>query len=320
MTLYPQALNNLQSLLKKYTESDLKKNEAETRFHFIDDFLINCLGWDKQKIHVETYESGDYTDYELGNPRALILEAKREGVTFELPVKPIKSLTQPVRSIIDLNREAKKAIEQVQGYCATRGVRYAIISNGSQLIAFIATRFDGKSPFEGTAFVIDGFEQLERNFAQVYNLLSPLAIEAHKLSQFLEANGIVGIPYKLSSQLHNYPSFRYQTDSANQLRMVAELLLEDITRTPDVETSFYQECYCESGALAQDALVSKNLLKTRYAALFNPTEESPHLSPVRNKGQSISPEIMAEGLSKRPIVLIGDVGVGKTSFIRNLIL
>jgi len=29
---------------------------------------------------------------------------------------------------------------------------------------------------------------------------------------------------------------------------------------------------------------------------------------------------MAEGLSRRPIILIGDVGVGKSSFIRNLIL
>ncbi len=28
---------------------------------------------------------------------------------------------------------------------------------------------------------------------------------------------------------------------------------------------------------------------------------------------------MAEALSKRPIVLIGDVGVGKTSFVKNLI-
>lgn len=319
MIAYPQAKINLNLLIQKFTETALK-NEAETRFHFIDEFLTSCLGWERGQIHVEKYESGDYTDYEIGSPRTLILEAKREGVTFELPVKPQKKLTQSLRSIIDLNVAAKSAIEQVQQYCATRGVRYALISNGSQLIAFIATRYDGKSPFDGMAFVIDGFEQLEQSFALVYQHLSPLGIEANKLSLYLEADGIVGIPYKLSSHLQNYPSFRYQTESAAQLRMIAELLLEDITRTSNVEISFYKECYCESGALSQDALVSKNLLKTRYAALFNPTEKSPSLSPVRKKGESISTEIMAEALSKRPIILIGDVGVGKTSFIRNLIL
>lgn len=316
---YNQAKNNLDELLTSFSEVSVK-NEAQTRFHFIDEFLTKCLGWDKDVITVEKYESGDYTDYEIGIPKILILEAKREGTTFELPIKDQKTLQHSLLSIIDLNKPAKEAIEQVQGYCSKRGVRYAAVSNGPQLIVFIATRTDGDSPFNGQALVIDGYAQMKESFAHIYQFLSPDGLASNRLLSYLDANEIRGIPDKFSSSLTSYNNFRYQTESANQLRLIAELLLEDIERTPEVETQFYRECYCESGALSQDALISKNLLKTRYAALFNPQEKSPILSPARGRHQSISPDILAEALTKRPLILIGDVGVGKTSFIKNLIL
>jgi len=317
---YQEAKIKLAQLVGRVNESQCL-NEAETRFHFIDELLTACLGWDRDHIHVEIYEDGDYSDYEMGDPRCLILEAKREGSGFEIPARENKKLLSSIPAICDLSPSAKKALEQVQGYCAARGVRYAVVCNGPQLIAFLATRFDGKSPLNGVALVVDGFEQFQSEFARIYECLSPVGVAAHKLALFLDANGITGIPEKISSRLQNYPSFRYQTSSSNQLRMIAELLLEDVTRTADVEKLFYKECYCESGALAQDALVSKNLLKTRYAALFNPSEEAPLLAPAKPKGgQVISAEILAEGLSRRPVILIGDVGVGKTSFIKNLVL
>lgn len=317
---YPQAKSKLIELLGRFDETTCR-NEAETRFHFIDQLLIDCLGWDRSQIHVEIHEDGDYADYEIGIPRCLILEAKKVGVGFEIPAREKKKLVNSIPALCDLSKSAKAAIHQVQGYCASRGVKYAVVCNGPQLIAFIATRFDGKSPFDGVALVIDGYEQFKEEFARIYECLSPVGLASHKLAHYLDANGIFGIPEKISSRLQNYPSFRYQTDSSNNLRIIAELLLEDVTRTTDIEKRFYKECYCESGALAQDALVSKSLLKTRYAALFNPTEESPKLIPAKPKGgQIISPDILAEGLSRRPIILIGDVGVGKTSFIKNLVL
>lgn len=321
MTLsYQQAKTNLKDLISRFQEGNCI-NEAETRFHFIDELLTTCLGWDKDLIHVEMHENGEYADYEIGHPRCLILEAKKEGAGFEIPSRSKKKLLSSIPAICDLSKSAKQAIEQVQSYCAIRGVRYAVICNGPQLIAFIAARFDGKPPLDGTAFIVDGFQQYEDEFARIYECLSPVGISAQKLASFVEANGIGGIPERLSTRLHNYPSFRYQTVSSNQLRMIAELLLEDVIRTSDIEKRFYKECYCESGALAQDALVSRNLLQTRYAALFNPTEESPLLAPAKPKGAHVmSADILAEGLSRRPIILIGDVGVGKTSFIKNLIL
>jgi GTPase SAR1 family protein len=319
MTDYETAYKNLLTLLDKYTETGCK-NEAETRFHYIDVLLTDCLGWERTNIPVEKYLSGERTDYELGSPTALILEAKRDSIHFEIPARKNSSLLVPIRQLMGLSIEAKDAIEQVQGYCSQRGVRYAAICNGPQIIIFVAIRTDAKPPFDGRALVIDGFTQLKEEFPQIFNLISPLGAASNKLLSYLDANGIAGIPEKISTRLANHPSFRYQSDSRNSLRMIAELLLEDIARNQDLEKRFYRECYCESGPLAQDALVSKNLLKTRYAALFHPSEEAPTVVPIKSKGKPISTEVLAESLSRRPIILLGDVGVGKTSFIKNLML
>ncbi|WP_137009357.1 type I restriction enzyme HsdR N-terminal domain-containing protein [Aquitalea aquatilis] len=316
---YETASRNLVKITSDYNELGVK-NEAETRFHFIDSFLTQCLGWDKSDIDLERYLSGERSDYELGCPIAIILEAKRDAVVFDIPVRKRGEMIVPIRQLMDLGQEAKAAIEQVQGYCARRGVRYAAICNGPQLISFVATRTDGKPPLEGRAFVIDGFSQMRSEFSTIFNLLSPLATASNKLLSYLDANGIAGIPEKISTRLPNHPSFRYQNESQSSLRMIAELLLEDVARTDDLEQRFYRECYCDSGPLAQDALVSKNLLKTRYAALFHPSEEAPVVVPVKSKDKSASSEILAESLSRRPIILLGDVGVGKTSFIKNLML
>lgn len=316
---YDEAKTKLSALISNFRDLDCL-NEAETRFQFIDQFLTDCLGWERNLVRVERYENGDFTDYELGQPRGLILEAKRDDRYFEIPVKGKKKLVTSIRSVCDLSSSAKDAIEQVQRYSSSRGVRLAAVCNGSQLIAFIGSRFDGKSPLDGAALVIDGFDELLENFGRIYECLSPNGVAGNRLGVFLEENGVAGIPERISTYIRNYPSFRYQTNSASQLRLIAELLLEDVLKTEAVEKQFFKACYCESGPLAQDALVSKNLLRTRYAALFDPSEASPLLSPVKEKGTSpLSPEILAEGLSRRPIILIGDVGVGKTSFIKNLI-
>lgn len=310
---------NLQKLISEYSEIGVR-NEAETRFHFIDVFLTDCLGWERNAVPVEKYMSGERSDYELGNPTAIILEAKRDSVVFDIPIRKAGTFLMSISHLMALGDNAASAISQVQGYCAKRGVRYAAISNGHQFILFVGSRTDGRSPFEGRALVFDGFQELLNGFALIFNFASPIGATSNKLLTYLDANGITGIPEKISTKLANHPSFRYQSASQNSLRMIAELLLEDIARTKEIEERFYRECYCESGPLAQDALVSKNLLKTRYAALFHPSEEAPSVVPVKQKGRTVSAEILAESLSRRPIILIGDVGVGKTSFIKNLIL
>ena len=138
------------------------------------------------------------------------------------------------------------------------------------------------------------------------------------ISRYL-ASGESGIPNKLSSKLVNYPVVRYPSETHATLRQLSELFLQDIIENSEVEKTFFAECYCDSGALSKYALLSKNILEARYASLFNETEAVPHVAPVKEKkSDNFSPDILAEAIARRPIVLLGDVGVGKTSFVKNL--
>ena len=79
--------------------------------------------------------------------------------------------------------------------------------------------------------------------------------------------GDVRLPNKLSHQLIDYPKIRYASDLQVTLRQLSELFIQDTVNEPDLEKTFYQQCYCESGVLNQYALLSKSILEARYASI-----------------------------------------------------
>ncbi len=104
------------------------------------------------------------------------------------------------------------------------------------------------------------------------------------------------------------------------MNILSDLVLEDIIKHKSIEKQFLEECYCKSGALSDYALISKNILKTRYDYVFGDNDVKPNTVPVTEK-KGLSHEltdILSGSLSKRPILLLGDVGVGKSTFIENL--
>lgn len=319
MASLAQGEKSLAELIENLTpETDF--NEAQTRFHVIDKVLFDCLGWCRDtEVEIEKSEDQQFTDYELGKPQRLaILEAKREGIQFEIPAGASAKLITDVQSIRRVSKEAKKAVDQVQSYCSLRGTPVAIISNGQQYIAFLGSRQDGNSVLDGNAVIFDSLQRLKDNFNIAWQLLSSEGIKERRINRYL-VSGETNLPNKISSRLINYPKARYKSDIQSTLRSLSELFLQDAVDNDEIEKQFFSECYCESGALSQYALLSKNILEARYASLFSQTEPHPHLSSVRNKKKdNFTPEILSEAISKRPIVLLGDVGVGKTSFIKNL--
>lgn len=317
MTTLSEGESALVDLISKL-DSNTDMNEAQTRFHIIDKVLFECLGWSRDEVEVEKSEQRKFTDYELGRPRLAILEAKREGKTFEIPAGLSKSLISDLPSIMKISEDAASAIKQAQEYCSQRGVAIAIVTNGHQYIVFLASRQDGVSVYEGKAVVFTGLNHLYDNFATAWQLLSLAGIKERNISRYL-VSGESGIPNKLSSKLTNYPVVRYPSETHATLRQLSELFLQDIIENGEVEETFFSECYCDSGALSKYALLSKNILEARYASLFSENEAVPHVAPVKErKRDNFSPEILAEAISRRPIVLLGDVGVGKTSFVKNL--
>jgi hypothetical protein len=223
-----------------------------------------------------------------------------------------------IPSLLRTSNSLKAAMEQVGGYCQTRGVPFAVVTNGNQLVTFIASRSDGLSPYEGTALVFPSLTFASSHFLDFWNTLSKPALENQQIRTRLLGNVKPKLPPKLSARTHVYPGTKGRNPFQANMQDVSELILEDLVSTRELEPQFIRECYCQSGALSQDAQINRTILKARYAALFDASHPGPALIPVTDK-HGTSPELLAESLARRPILLIGDVGVGKTTFIKNLL-
>lgn len=318
MSDFESSRQHLESLASWYSEKQPNINESTTRLMMIDKLFFECLGWEKDDVILEESENKEYSDYTFQAPRRiLIVEAKKTGNYFNIPIEKnhieyaLNSLTKEFGNI-------KSAVEQVMRYCQQRGVPNAVVTNGHQLLAFIAVKSDGTSPLQGKALVFSSLDLMLENFTEFWNSLSKEGIQHKYLIQKLSGGKIITLPQKLSASIFNYPGNQRRNIFQTDLQIVSELVFEDLTGSVELESQFLEECYCDSGALSQYSLASKNILKARYSSLFDPDVSSPTIISANSK-KGITSTILSESLSRRPILLIGDVGVGKTTFIRNLI-
>jgi hypothetical protein len=316
--VYAQCETNLRELARWYQERVGSRNEATTRLHLIDRLFQDCLAWTRDDITAEESSGGQYADYTFLAPRrVLIVEAKKEGTYFEVPAG-VRNLEYPLKTLRRVAPEVSPAIEQAASYCQQRGVPLGAVCNGHQLIAFVATRNDGIPPLDGRALVFSSLEFMLERFSDLWQALSKPGVQEQRLLRRLLGAYSAETPPKLSVSIPGYPGIKQRNPYQTDLQIVSELIFEDITRSRDLEARFLAECYCQSGALSQYALVSKTILKARYQALFDASTPGPTPIPAVDK-DGISADLLAESLSRRPILILGDVGVGKTTFIRYLV-
>ena len=324
-TSYEDGKQALDQLITWYDEqpSDADRNEATTRLHLINALLMDVLGWPKEEIEAEESYDGEYVDYSLGRPvTRMIVEAKREGSHFTIPVG-ITSLIHRLTSLTDGKdgKALKAALQQAAGYCARRGVQLAAVCNGTQIAAYLGVRTDAIPPLEGSALVFTSLSAMRENFSELWSNLSRPGVEARNLHVTLREGELPTVPPPLSAQIAHYPGYKRRNDIQTGLQILADLFLEDITRDPTLQDEFLKSTYATSGALSQYALVSKRILESRYSLKYEPSADLEAEPAVLKKGMNpkLREDMLASAISRRPIILLGDVGVGKTMFIRRLI-
>ena len=295
------------------------RNEATTRLQLVDRIVFECLGWDRHDCIAEERYEGKYSDYSLSAPhRTLIVEAKREGDYFQLPAGQIvRSPRISIRYFEKYNASAFAAVQQCIEYCTARGTSLGAVTNGHQVIAFLGSRLDGVPPLDGDALVFDSLESLRDNFQLAWDCLSKAGVQSQGLTRNLSQLVSPPPPEKLAKHIVGYPGFKNRNPHQANLQILADLIIEDVVRATRNEEQFLRECYSPSGALSQYALVSKSILEARYTALSD-AQPSPSLTPATTK-KGIDPDLLTQTLSRRPILLVGDVGVGKTMFIKRLV-
>lgn len=308
---------NLRQLIDWNTSTGLEaRNEATTRLHLIDRLFFECLDWAKEDCTVEEEEGRLYSDYTFFHPaRVLIIEAKREGIYFELP-EGLKERIYKIDSLFSKNPEIKMAIEQAIKYCQQRGVTIGGVSNGNQLILFIASRNDGVSPMAGKAVIYRSLENIYDNFLEFWQFISKEGIIKKNIEKALVGISVPLLPSKLSIGISDYPGTKNRNSIQAELQLLGDLLLEELITNEEIEEDFLKTTYCTSGALSQYALTSKNILQSRYSLLSDEKVDVPILEPMYTK-KGLSSDFSIKEFSRRPILLLGDVGAGKTMFIKN---
>jgi hypothetical protein len=319
-TDFESARSQLGSLAEWWeAEGKQNRNEATTRLHLVNALIYDVLAWPKGAVVAEESHAGKYADYSVGRPATrLILEAKREGAYFDLPVG-VGPGVMDLATLFSTSSEFEAAARQVLDYCQERGVPLAAVTNGHQLVAFLASRQDAVPPLTGRALVFDSFEGMQTAFVDLWNNLSPDGMEAHTIHATLGDAVVSTPPAKLSARIPDYPGFWVRNRIQTELKILADLVLEDIPRAPELEEEFLRECYSSTNTLSEYALVSREILEARYTAL-TAIESEATLTPAR-QGDELSPaltmDVAAGSLGRRPLVLLGDVGVGKSMFIQH---
>ncbi len=257
MSSYELCRGELANLINTKDATPGQRNEATTRLHLIDRILFDCLGWSRDDAILEESQGQEYADYTLllgpSRKRVLIVEAKKEGNYFELPAGNNRieySLPVLMRDYPNL----KSALEQAAGYCQSRGVPFGAVSNGRQIVAFVATRNDGQPPLEGKALVFPSLFSMLEHFLDLWQALSRPGVEGDHLRLRLAGGITPDLPPKLSTSIWGYPGSKNRNPFQADLQNLSDLIIEDFTRSPELETVFLEECYCKSGALSQYSL------------------------------------------------------------------
>lgn len=199
---------NINSLIKYYNDNKGNRNEATTRLQLIDRLFFDCLAWSKDDVKLEESQNKKYADYTFYLPRRiLIVEAKKEGNYFEIPAG-CERLEYQINSLCAQYNNLKLAIDQVMNYCNRRGVPFGVVSNGHQIVAMIATRNDGVSPYEGRALVFPSIKFMYDNFYTLWQILSKPGVEQRNLQSMLVGETLPEIPAKLSSTIKKYPGIK----------------------------------------------------------------------------------------------------------------
>jgi cold shock CspA family protein/energy-coupling factor transporter ATP-binding protein EcfA2 len=285
-------------------------SEADVRMKVIDRMFVEVLGWPRHEIHLENTAGPGFIDYRLtvNTLNRLIVEGKKDsrdlGVAAEKSGQFFK-LNGPVFKSAD----AQEGIEQAIRYCGHKNAELACVTNGRQWVIFRGNRLgDGQDTLDGRACAFGSLEQIQKNFALFYKLLSYDAVAKYLYRAEFQAQE--NQPPRRSNFVRTL-----RRPEGRQLLPV-DRLLNDIDRimvsffrnlTGDTDPSLILECFVPSGesdrAEARLARISEDLVSQIQS--LNTTD-----------GQELAQAILRvkETQKNEFVLLVGTKGAGKTTF------
>jgi hypothetical protein len=314
-------VTRLKQLIADNQERDL--NEADTRHRIIDFVLHDVLAWPRNRVSVEEYVAPGYADYVLkkqNDDAIMLVEAKRDGAFFTLP---ISAKSQETFSYIAINKllsdsNINSAIRQVRGYCQDIGCEFACITNGNEWI-FFKTFERGKRWETLNAFVVRSLSHFVTEYTHAYNSLSYIAITTR-----------LSLPELLTSTPDRDRTIHYAKDripsyshaiTANRLASTLRPIVNHyfgIINDDDAE--FMDRCYVSQRDFHHTFEGMRTLIEDSLSPYF--ANYGVQQLDDTGKGGRLGGRLtknIKKGRKGEVLVLFGGKGAGKSTFIKRLL-
>lgn len=304
-----QLLQSKLSNLKDLTKLD---NEATTRLRAIDSILFDVLAWDKRVVEAEKYcRAEGYADYAFlfkGTP-VLVLEAKRSGIDFVLPNRAFENRPYVFGILATECQAATKALQQAIGYAATLGARYVAISNGHQWL--MSMTFVPNQPLDSRlVYVFESLDAVATRFGKFWACFSTDGLQQNAVAKDLMDTLKLPAPAKLSSFIPGYPVPATRNVFQNELSYILDYVWQVMSQDEGT-IAFVEHCYVNPGSHEDILALVRELLEKRKT-------EDVILSNYEVESIDRLPHKLAHLPAERPFVVLGEVGRGKSSFLKYL--
>ena len=305
-------------LASKYSGSDM--NEADTRHKIIDEILHGVLGWPKELVKCEKYINPGYSDYLLekrnGN-QLLFIEAKKEGISFELPNDFNGVKLKRVMSVKTLltNEEISSAINQVRTYCLEEGCEFGSITNGHQWIFFKIFE-KGKNWKNLRAIVIKSLDFFCEEYIDAINLLGFESLSNGSLEIGLKVNPKSRETFLPKDKISIYEEKIIHNTYSRELRPIVSKYFGVLD--PSQQT-FMADCYVSNRGHKDTSDNVKDIIVNSLAPYLK--DFNVKTSTDNSKGGTFGKRIL-QSLDKKTgevLVLFGSKGSGKSTFVNKLL-
>ncbi|MER9176644.1 hypothetical protein NKH72_24065 [Mesorhizobium sp. M0955] len=317
----PDKMTSITDLIQWSATRD--HNEADTRHKVIDTVLHEFLAWPKNRVATEEYIRPGFADYILKKANGddlIFIEAKKDGVFFELPDAATAGEVSSYISIQKLlsDPNINDAMGQVRRYCFDTGCEYACITNGIQWVLF--KTFEKAKRWETlSAFVVRDLTFFAKEYTRAVNALSFKAITENSSLVSL----LTSAPPK-DRQLYfpkdDIPAYSH-TITANRLASTLRPIINHYFGIiGDDDTEFMERCYVSQ----RDSQASYDGMRTLIHDSLSPYFQSYGVQQLdeTGKGGQLGGRLtknIKKGRKGEVLVLFGGKGSGKSTFIKRLL-
>ncbi len=306
------ALEKLKELKNKSYFNE-PMSETDTRSKMIDFVLIDVLGWSEDNILREErcLDSGKYLDYKIStNTPRIIIEAKKSSINFDIPTSS-NQREYKIGGVIKQCEILTKAINQARDYALSKGIIFCVVTNGHQYVFFRSQNSQGVDWNQHKVIVFRDLKDIESNFELFSRLLSKSSAE----------NGLIERSLRLSDDT-NYEINKYKTlDTRHLIRprkidrnplfpFIGEIVrrvFQDLA-SEESESEILEHCYVDSpNKKDKSTPFMDREIKLLYVSKKDAGDFQQRITSSLTNHKVNHTEV---------ILLIGSVGVGKSTFLQ----